>query len=121
MNAPQEHIPRRVPPQSIPEDTPASSMDRTPATQEIRDDANGGLIEALVDEYSSGQATTLSPPSSQPPDDHLVHDAGPLTREQEEAWTRDILAHAFNEDDIAQGFDLPPSYFEATGIQDADE
>lgn len=121
VNAPQEHIPRRVPPQSIPEDTPASSMDRTPATQEIRDDANGGLIEALVDEYSSGQATTLSPPSSQPPDDHLVHDAGPLTREQEEAWTRDILAHAFNEDDIAQGFDLPPSYFEATGIQDADE
>jgi len=51
-------------------------------------------------------------------DDGLVHDAGPLTQEQEAAWTMDILANAMNEDDVTAGFDLPPSYFEATGIID---
>lgn len=51
-------------------------------------------------------------------DDGLVHDAGPLTQEQEFAWTMDILANAMNEDDVTAGFDLPPSYFEATGIID---
>ena len=53
--------------------------------------------------------------------DGLVHDAGPLTQEQENAWTMDILANAINEDDVAAGFDLPPSYFEATGILDHEE
>ncbi|WFD23910.1 hypothetical protein MEQU1_002604 [Malassezia equina] len=113
----QERLNRRVPPLPIPEDTPASNSNDPLPSQERNEADEDLLIEALVDEYSNDQTTT-SPLSSPPPNDNLVHDAGPLTREQEEAWTRDILAHAFNEDDMAQGFDLPPSYFEATGIQD---
>lgn len=46
-----------------------------------------------------------------------MHDAGPLNAEQEQAWTQDILAHAFDEDGNDDGFDLPPSYFEATGLE----
>lgn len=113
-----ERMTRRLPPLPIPEDTIEERV-QSPITSQERDD--DGLIEALVSEYSSNQTTSPMPPASQPPNDHLEHDAGPLTREQEEAWTRDILAHAFNEEDIPQGFDLPPSYFEATGIQDMDD
>jgi len=120
-STPQELVARRVPPQPIPENTPVPTTYPTTATQETHDGGGEDLIEALVDEYSHEQATTLPPSSNRPSEVHTVHDAGPLTREQEEAWTRDILAHAFNEDDIIQGFDLPPSYFEATGIQDTDE
>ncbi|WFD43782.1 hypothetical protein MPSI1_002446 [Malassezia psittaci] len=49
-----------------------------------------------------------------------IHDAGPLTAEQEQAWTMDILSNAF-EDDAEDAFELPPSYFEAVGIADRDE
>lgn len=49
-----------------------------------------------------------------------IHDAGPLTAEQEQAWTMDILANAFD-DDGGDAFELPPSYFEAVGIEDHDE
>lgn len=52
--------------------------------------------------------------------DSGMHDAGPLTAEQEQAWTMDILANAFD-DDGNDALELPPSYFEATGIQDHDE
>lgn len=55
-----------------------------------------------------------------PPPDDAPHDAGPLTAEQEQAWTMDILANAYD-DDGAGAFELPPSYFEATGIEDHDE
>ncbi|WFC99837.1 hypothetical protein MYAM1_002583 [Malassezia yamatoensis] len=49
-----------------------------------------------------------------------IHDAGPLTVEQEQAWTMDILSNAF-EDEAQDTFELPPSYFEAVGIADHDE
>ena len=61
------------------------------------------------------------PNGADAPGDHAVQDAGPLTQEQEFAWTMDILANAFNDDDVAGGIELPPSYFEATGIQDNEE
>lgn len=46
-----------------------------------------------------------------------MHDAGGLTRDEENAWSMNIL-----ENELADGSDdvpeLPPSYFEATGIRD---
>lgn len=76
-----------------------------------------------VSETASMQAsdTTAATPSQPVEDDGIIHDAGPLTQEQENAWTMDILANAMNEDDMSAGFDLPPSYFEATGIMDNEE
>ena len=46
-----------------------------------------------------------------------TQDAGGLTQEEENAWTMNILENALGDidDDVPE---LPPSYFEATGIRD---
>ena len=41
-----------------------------------------------------------------------------MSLEEEEAWTRNVLANAFQDVDDNNALELPPSYFEATGIRD---
>ena len=86
----------------------------------VEAESTGGQVdEAPVTEEESITSQILADHIAD--EDGLVHDAGPLTQEQEAAWTMDILANAMNEDDVTAGFDLPPSYFEATGIIDNEE
>ena len=86
----------------------------------VEAESTGGQVdEAPVTEEESITSQILADHIAD--EDGLVHDAGPLTQEQEAAWTMDILANAMNEDEVTAGFDLPPSYFEATGIIDNEE
>lgn len=90
---------------------------RTPPRLPERPSMPASALSSPGREPSMPQAPAQGGP---PPEDTGIHDAGPLTAEQEQAWTMDILANAFDDDD-GDAFELPPSYFEATGIQDNDE
>ena len=127
--ATSESLQRPVPPLPTESDTP-----ETTSVSDIASMAGNGADVDTTSETSSahsryGQIATqpvdetamLPPIPDYTPRDGLIHDAGPLTQEQEQAWTIDILANDFSEDEMAAGFDLPPSYFEATGIRDNEE
>ncbi|PKI82484.1 hypothetical protein MVES_003694 [Malassezia vespertilionis] len=70
---------------------------------------------------SAGAATPSAPNTARADAESAsLRDAGPMSQEEEQAWTMDILSNALNDDDGAD-FELPPSYFEATGIEDHEE
>ena len=131
-----------TPPRAVPPTPPTGAPLMSP-TSSTPSHASMPTSETLLNPYDAASppplpyrenpgASTVSLASREPtmpqPSGHegtasadtSIHDAGPLTAEQEQAWTMDILANAFD-DDGGDAFELPPSYFEATGIEDHDE
>ena len=113
------HLQPPVPAESA-SDTDSQQTQAAYEINHVPAERTGGQVEeAPVTEEESITSQILADHTAD--EDGLVHDAGPLTQEQEAAWTMDILANAMNEDEVTAGFDLPPSYFEATGIIDNEE
>ncbi|WFD31163.1 hypothetical protein MSPP1_002197 [Malassezia sp. CBS 17886] len=77
--------------------------------------SSGGLAPIPDEDQALTTADLLGP------GDGDVRDAGPLSEEQEAAWTMDLIQNSMYEETGDAAFELPPSYFEATGINDRDE
>ena len=92
-------------------------MESAPAPQQEEAHESDANTVALPTDTSMGAPTDASDTQVEHTDVG-IHDAGPMSLEEEEAWTRNVLANAFQDVDDNNALELPPSYFEATGIRD---
>lgn len=81
-------------------------------------DTEHSIISDYADNESRTTADDSAAASSTPAG--IVHDAGGLTQEEEYAWTMNVLENALADAGAANDLELPPSYFEATGIRDVE-
>ncbi|WFD36997.1 hypothetical protein MCUN1_003889 [Malassezia cuniculi] len=93
----------------------ASAAASAEAENAILAEYTGDDSHTAAESDAAAEVTSISATSTSG-----VHDAGALTHEEEYQWTMNMLENALHGHDDTHALELPPSYFEATGIRDVE-